>query len=268
MSSGLCRAVYAFDDLAGLDKLQLSGDALKSARDVLQRTCVEALYEYRVACASRSPPGQLILPESIKLLPLLVLGAFKGLLLRSASPQQPGADACERAATLELAMGAPSAWLCRCAAPRGYLLPPSEGGLNPIPASASSCAPLSLLDCASHLYVHVASGAPPDSRQALRLACGVQTSGDRLPRIDVGLHALWAQMSRDAPRPPPLLLLDEPALDGRATLDDETRRARRRLAARADLLIEDPSAHGPPYVDFLCAVHRQIQQKMAADRQG
>ena len=268
MSSGLCRAVYAFDDLAGLDKLQLSGDALKSARDVLQRTCVEALYEYRVACASRSPPGQLILPESIKLLPLLVLGAFKGLLLRSASPQQPGAGACERAATLELAMSAPSAWLCRCAAPRGYLFPPEQGGLNPIPASASSCAPLSLLDCASHLYVHVASGAPPDSRQALRLACGVRTSGDRLPRIDVGLNALRAQMSRDAPRPPPLLLLDEPALDGRATLDDETRRARRRLAARADLLIEDPSAHGPPYVDFLCAVHRQIQQKMAADRQG
>ena len=38
---------------------------------------------------------------------------------------------------------------------------------------------------------------------------------------------------------------------------------RRRLAARSDLLIEDASAHGPPYVDFLCGIHRSIQQRIA-----
>ena len=266
MASGLTRALYIHDELADPGRMQISGDALKKARDTLQTTCVEALYEYRVACAARSPPGQLILPESIKLLPLLVLGAFKGSLLRSASPQAPGADACERAATLELAMSAHPAWLCRCALVRGYLFPREAGALNPIPASATACAPLSLLDCASHLYVHIAGGAAPDARTALRLSCGAATSGDRMERIDAGLNALRAQMMRDAPRPPPVLLLDEPSLNGRASLDAETRRARRRLAARSDLLIEDASAHGPPYVDFLCGIHRSIQQRIAADR--
>ena len=134
------------------------------------------------------------MPESIKLLPLLVLGAFKGSLLRSASPQAPGADACERAATLELAMAAHPAWLCRCALVRGYLFPREAGSLNAIPASASACAPLSLLDCASHLYVHIAGGAAPDARTALRLSCGAATSGDRMERIDAGLNALREQI--------------------------------------------------------------------------
>ena len=109
-------------------------------------------------------------------------------------------------------------------------------------------------------------GAAPDARTALRLSCGAATSGDRMARIDAGLNALREQMARDARRPPPVLLLDEPSLNGRASLDAETRRARRRLAARSDLLIEDASAHGPPYVDFLCGVHRSIQQRIAADR--
>jgi len=87
-----------------------------------------------------------------------------------------------------------------------------------------------------------------------------------MARIDAGLNELRAQMCRDAPRPPPVLLLDEPSLNGRASLDAETRRARRRLAGRSDLLIEDASAHGPPYVDFLCGIHRSIQQRIAADR--
>ena len=182
-------------------RMQISGDALKKARDVLQTTCVEALYEYRVACAARSPPGQLILPESIKLLPLLVLGAFKGSLLRSASPQAPGADACERAATLELAMAAHPAWLCRCALVRGYLFPRDAGSLNPIPASASACAPLSLLDCASHLlFILPAARLWTRGRRHYRAArrrAAIECENRR------GLNALREQMARDAPRPPP-----------------------------------------------------------------
>ena len=213
---GLCRALYIHDELADPGRMQISGDALKKARDVLQTTCVEALYEYRVACAARSPPGQLILPESIKLLPLLVLGAFKGSLLRSASPQAPGADACERAATLELAMAAHPAWLCRCALVRGYLFPRDVGSLNPIPASATACAPLSPVGLRLALVCSYCGGAAPDARTALRSACGAATSGDRMERIDAGLNELRAQMCRDAPRPPPVLLLDEPSLNGRA----------------------------------------------------
>ena len=52
------------------------------ARDNLVDKAINVLMEYRVSCAPKSPSGQLILPESVKLLPLLCLGALKGILLR------------------------------------------------------------------------------------------------------------------------------------------------------------------------------------------
>ena len=252
--------------LADPGRMQISGDALKKARDVLQTTCVEALYEYRVACAARSPPGQLICRSRSSCCRCWSWVPSKGSLLRSSSPQAPGADACERAATLELAMASHPAWLCRCALVRGYLFPRDVGSLNPIPASASACAPLSLLDCASHLYVHIAGGAAPDARTRaaiMRRGDDWRSHGADRRRFECFTRADGARRAAAAA----LLLLDEPSLNGRASLDEETRRARRRLAARSDLLIEDASAHGPPYVDFLCGIHRSIQQR-ASRRTG
>lgn len=63
----------------------LPGSTLTAARDAVTKTCVDMLAAYRKHCASTSPSGQLILPESLKLLPLYALGLIKSGLLRCCS---------------------------------------------------------------------------------------------------------------------------------------------------------------------------------------
>ena len=60
----------------------LPGGTLTAARDAVTKSCVDMLAAYRKHCASTSPSGQLILPESLKLLPLYALGLIKSGLLR------------------------------------------------------------------------------------------------------------------------------------------------------------------------------------------
>lgn len=50
-------------------------------RDYLNTMLTEFLYKYRVHCSSHSPRGQLILPESLKLLPLYIMGILKHPIL-------------------------------------------------------------------------------------------------------------------------------------------------------------------------------------------
>jgi hypothetical protein len=57
--------------------LEALTDPLVSVRESVTRQCVDALYQYRLTCASSSPPGQLILPESLKLMPLYTLAFLK-----------------------------------------------------------------------------------------------------------------------------------------------------------------------------------------------
>ncbi|KAG9304124.1 hypothetical protein G9A89_019686 [Geosiphon pyriformis] len=55
---------------------------LREIRDQLTDRCVKILMSYRKHCASASSPGQLILPESFKLLPLYALTMLKSKALR------------------------------------------------------------------------------------------------------------------------------------------------------------------------------------------
>jgi protein transport protein SEC24 len=53
----------------------LSAD--RGPRDHIKITACDMLYSYRLYCSSHSPRGQLILPDSLKLLPLYCLGILK-----------------------------------------------------------------------------------------------------------------------------------------------------------------------------------------------
>lgn len=55
---------------------------LPTVREDLTRRCVKLLASYRRNCALGSPPGQLILPESFKLLPLYTLAMLKSKALK------------------------------------------------------------------------------------------------------------------------------------------------------------------------------------------
>lgn len=54
----------------------------KELHKTLTDTCVDILTAYRVNCASSTSPGQLILPEAFKLLPVYVHGAIRSSVLR------------------------------------------------------------------------------------------------------------------------------------------------------------------------------------------
>mgnify|MGYP003386096048 FL=1 len=74
-----------------------------SPRLFLIDTCLELLIKYRHLCSSHSPKGQLILPESLKVLPLYILGMLKHPFLlknghtNSQSRTKLAVDSCERA---------------------------------------------------------------------------------------------------------------------------------------------------------------------------
>ncbi|UZJ54787.1 hypothetical protein CBS101457_004107 [Exobasidium rhododendri] len=55
---------------------------LQDVRHMLTERCVKILLAYRRNCASSTSPGQLILPESFKLLPLYVLGINKSKAIK------------------------------------------------------------------------------------------------------------------------------------------------------------------------------------------
>lgn len=60
-----------------------SGTLLSKVRDHLTEQLVEMLFVYRRYCASRSSPGQLILPEALKVAPLYTLGLLKSAAFRA-----------------------------------------------------------------------------------------------------------------------------------------------------------------------------------------
>jgi len=59
---------------------------MTAARDYVTNQCIDILTTYRKHCAVNPSPGQLILPEALKLLPIYCLGLIKGPTLR------PGTD--------------------------------------------------------------------------------------------------------------------------------------------------------------------------------
>lgn len=63
---------------------QVPGGKLATLKEEAYKNSVEVLHAYRSKCASASASGQLILPESLKLLPLYSLALTKCCALRSA----------------------------------------------------------------------------------------------------------------------------------------------------------------------------------------
>ena len=272
-------AADARDAAAARDARKRAAAALSATRDALVKTCVDVLYEYRVACASKSPAGQLILPESIKLLPLLAVGALKGPLLRGGADESgAGPDACDRAATLEAALVAPTAALAKVAYPRLYAIAP--GAEAPVLEAAASSGDAEvdagdgrafLLDAGHQFYVKLPERLAPAARDQLLGALGAARPRPRA-RDDRGrgtplegaLAPLADALDRDGLRAPALRLVDEPAFAGQAAVGDAAHRHRRAATAFANLLVEDKTIHGMSYVDFLCSIHRQIQTKMTS----
>ena len=260
--------------------------ARRAARDLLRGTSspspaalreratsdtVGVLHAYRRYCASNSSAGQLILPEALKLLPLYTLGLTKSPGLRPDAPPD------ERVVWALRTLSAPADAAVPAVYPRLFDVaslrePPGDGdgeddderdeGLAPPPLlpgtlwlSSEKLTPEGVVLCENgvDVFIHVGAAAPPGLLAALFGTPGGEG------------------ISSSAPLP----LLRTPASRALHALLQTLRRQRGaymrlRVARRPDhaaetaffrLMVEDRSADGMSYVEYLCAVHRAIQSR-------
>jgi protein transport protein SEC24 len=224
------------------------------------KSAVDTLVGYRKHVATASSSGQLILPEALRHLPLYSLGITKLPCFRT------DARADSRAVWMSRLLTAPADRVVPMLHPRLvplHTLPETVGdGAPKIPErlwlTAERLDPegVFLLENGFDAHIYVGSAVPPATCAALLGA----------PSPDVIDPTTWAG--------PPTL--DTPLSRAVAGLLDEVRRQRRaymhlRLMRRGHpqeaafmaSLVEDrsPSA-GASYVEHLCMLHRQIQNKL------
>jgi len=279
---------------------------LGAAREALVEHCADALHAYRTQCAQTSPAGQLILPESLKLLPLYSLGALKSLALREnvklgkSSCLAPDPRADERSFRLQGLDSCSPAALHRLLQPRLF----DVACLDPTSPAGEAAAPEDTTKAAPGEPLKGPSGAPtgthfPHGHVALPpvLPCSAASlEQDKVLLLDAGAELfLWVGSEVDGLILEDLFGVDEVSdacpPDGLADCAGGSLTLGRLVALLAELrlglpgfaplkvvvsgprsaheprfhslLIEDKTSHEMSYVDFLCAIHRKIQQKMS-----
>lgn len=235
-------------------------------RDQITKMCVDMLFAYRHNCTSATSAGQLILPESLKLLPLYVGTLRKLPALRAGHAMR--AD--ERVVSLVRMLGLPAALVAPLVYPRVYTAHPLDslagcptcvGGYVRLPAtlacSLENLAPagMYLVDDGMSIQLYIRAGV---TAEEIRCAFGVDSVAEihqalsfpnDLPDPGSRLCAMIQQLRCERQRLPwqPLGVVAA-GTPGEARL--------------FSMLVEDSMAGEMPYIDFLCHVHKQVRNKM------
>jgi protein transport protein SEC24 len=239
---------------------QVPGRTIAACREVVIKAAVDTLVAYRKHVATASSSGQLILPESLKLLPLYSLGLTKLACFRT------DARADSRAIWMSRLLTASPATILPTLHPRLlelHSLPTRPANAPKVPEklwlTAERLDPegIFLLENGCDAHIFIGAAVPPEICTALL----------NVPSADMVDIVQWSG--------PPVL--DTPLSKAVLALLDEIRRQRKsymhlRLMRRGHpqeaacmaALIEDrsPSA-GMSYVEWLCMLHRQIQNKLS-----
>jgi len=241
----------------------MQSNTLGAVRASLVDKCVDVLAAYRKHCASTTSPGQLILPESLKLLPIYVLALSKHPLLRATTDVSID----DRAYYMSVFNDDAPALSTPAVYPRLYPLHklPAEvgvedaGGRVVIPTPQRLTAEYLeadgayLLENGKDMYLWLGRSAPGGAGDLFReVVDAVMTNNrnaarthpdtDRVVRI---VDAVRAQRCKGA----------------------VLRVVRQRDPLEAKLLAslaEDRAGEAASYVDFLVQVHKLIQGRLAA----
>ncbi|EOD29127.1 secretory protein 24B [Emiliania huxleyi CCMP1516] len=260
-------SLYRHADLDALLNIMMRQAALATSRSTMQKLreavvarCVTILANYRKTCAASTSAGQLILPEALKLLPLYALSLTKVGLLRAGTDVR--AD--ERAAHLAAA--------CRmgCTSSGGFIYPRlySLRSISEAGAAAAAAPPPPDADPAadtSPLALAAAAGGG-------RLGDTTALSFEKLDSADCYLLddslslTLWIGARAPAELLQPLL-----GIASAAGVDASRLRVAKLETAPSAALhgllsvirAQRPHLASMTYVEFLCHVHRQIQNKLA-----
>uniref|UniRef100_A0A7S2F1C4 Protein transport protein SEC23 n=2 Tax=Octactis speculum TaxID=3111310 RepID=A0A7S2F1C4_9STRA len=255
-----------------LNMPKVYSDPLASIREHLTDICAEALSSYRHNCAKSSPLGQLILPESIKLMPLYTLSLLKSMALRSnarGNGQSIDPTGDERAAKKFMLEHLPVHLVHRLTYPRIYDLENMDPvACSPVPESEVHFAMPPELSCSSqHLktngavlmdagwtvFLYVGKDAPP---ALLAELFGVESINPEAPPQTLSdggdLAAKVRCMLREIRHGLPFFVPMRTVVSQQRGPDE---------LRMLSLMIEDKTKHDDSYVDYLCNVHRRIQNK-------
>jgi len=239
--------------------------SVESARQSLVYACVQMLYIYRKFCATNPAPGQLILPESLKLLPLYTLAMMKSKVL-TADNGIVKTD--ERMYLMDRILSLSCADTTAFTYPRMiplHSLGPEHGvvmanGEVAVPGSVSlSCEKLEaqgayLVENGESMVVWVGRECPQSFIEQVFGIPGIpENESSRLilePRgnaLSAKVCTIVDHLRQQRPSCPAVTVVQQrDALEGVVMC----------------YLVEDRQAHIVSYVDFLCHVHSQIQSKL------
>ena len=250
---------------------------IAAAKDAALAQCVASLYAYRKFCASNNASGQLILPEALKTLPLYTIGMYKSNGLRA----EAAAD--DRAYWLLKMLKSDPCDTTPSVYPRLFPLHLIlESGLNSSAANDDTTTTITKSD-------RVYPPFPP-----CQWLSAEKLDADGLYLLEDGCEILiWVGRNYPQERLKDIFGCDTiDQLDARTSMlpsnlpNERNKRMnlfinamrkarsgylRMRILKRNDpmetifynRLIEDRSVHGMSYVEFLCHVHRLIQNKFS-----
>ncbi|OQR82847.1 protein transporter Sec24, partial [Achlya hypogyna] len=268
------RSIMGSDDAgpAGADGVgRANGQAVKER---LVDDCVNVLYNYRKYCASNSSSGQLILPESLKLLPLYTLATLKSRGLRTnlmGNPPRGFIDvrADERVTLLAHLNALPVEAAVAAVYPKMYPLhdmPEDCGTLDDkgrmiLPAALPPTAEkleeygIFLLHSSTFMYLFVGAKV---STHVLHDLFGMEHVDTAEQSVNLVDEAPDAGPLRDQVRAIVQYLQEQvPVMQPLEILTKTDWRSARFLSA----LVEDRTKNEVSYVEFLCQVHKKIQYK-------
>lgn len=264
-------------------RTKLNTAPLQAVREQLTDKCVAALHAYRDKCAKQAPAGQLILPESLKLLPLFVLGMLKSPAFGATITTQaagggvvaaPRAD--ERAATLDrmarMPVGEYSSWFYPLVFDCDKITLDDAGGVSDLPVALSASSAhldpkcMRLIDAGDALYLWVGTAVPDDALMAVFGVPGPLNPADPPPplasgdgeRITAAARLLIGRRYATSHPPPVWVVVATPMAEAGQPPAKPSPLETRVLAA----LIEDKIGKTESYVDYLCRVHKQIQARL------
>jgi len=242
--------------------LQALRDPLMMTRQDLIRQSIEILYQYRITCNPGSPAGQLILPESLKLLILYTLVLLKSDCLRLNGTEAgriggyPDPSADERAVALYNTFSMSTKPLILKLYPRLYKFEDGFGTLKrcDTPSSAHLTADgIFVLDCYDVFYICISKEVSP---QILSDLFGVsQTDPTITPEFSTGSDAAESIRQKLF------------GLRGDRECYPETKLVILGSGSRVEnrflkYLTDDRTKIEQSYSEFLCFMHKEIQSKI------
>lgn len=297
-------SLYRYADIDAIINLSLkqasrqlfTSSTISETQQALTETCIETLYIYRKHCAASSPSAQLILPETLKLLPLATVGLVKHALFCSQLPPD------ERAFLMSYSAAMPAHVSSTFVCPRLMCLSDLKDGVCvPSPTTGRIVTPsmlrlsadsvssngVYLLDNSRFLFLWIGKDANPatvsevielDEKSATASAvrgavyklrstgAAAPSAGDgSQPSLAYRVNALVRCLLRNAPAHRPLHIISGSKMVSASAADslDEATFISNLIEDGRDRSVEETQkVPDMSYIDFLCFTHRKIQAKM------